>query len=459
MHRVRQSTSALVIGIFLLMGAEKARAADQPWKAGAARVNITPQKMMWMAGYGSRDKPAEGKLTDLWAKALVLEDAAGHRVVLVTFDLVGIDRALSQRVCSTLQEKFGFARNDIALCASHTHCGPVVENNLRPLHFLIVDAMQQQLIAEYTRELEKKLVAVVGDAVAQLAPREVRWGSSKATYAVNRRNNAEAKVVEIRQSGNIQGPFDHDVPVLAVLDGEKLTAVVFGYACHATVLSFYQWCADHPGFAQEQLEKNHPDCIAMFWAGCGADQNPLPRRTVERAKHYGQRLAVAVDEALLTTELNPVAPKITTSYAEIDLLLDALPTREQLEADTRSDNKYVVARAKMLLDQINNGKELAKSYPYPIAVWKLGDEVQFITLGGEVVVDYAIRLKAELAGPKTWVAGYSHDVMAYIPSRRVLQEGGYEGGGAMVYYGLPTIWAPDVEENIVAEVHRQIGGQ
>ena len=78
----------------------------------------------------------------------------------------------------------------------------------------------------------------------------------------------------------------------------------------------------------------------------------------------------------------------------------------------------------------------------------------WIALGGEVVVDYALRLKKEL-GP-VWVAGYANDVMAYIPSLRVLKEGGYEGAGAMVYYGLPTVWSPRVEELIVAAVRNQV---
>ena len=110
----------------------------------------------------------------------------------------------------------------------------------------------------------------------------------------------------------------------------------------------------------------------------------------------------------------------------------------------------------MLLDEMDNGKPLRQTYPYPVGVWRIGDEIQFVILGGEVVVDYAIRLKAELSGTKTWVAGYSNDVMAYIPSRRVLREGGYEGGGAMVYYGLPTVWSPEVENQVVKEVHRQV---
>ncbi len=437
-----------------------ATAAADGWKAGAAKINITPEKPLWMAGYGGRDKPAEGKQTDLWAKALVLEDAAGQRAALVTLDLVGIDRGVEQRVSQGLKEKFGLERQQIALCMSHTHCGPAVGRNLGPMHYYMLETQQQQLIDEYTAALEQKLIVVVGEAVAALAPSQLSWGSGRATYAVNRRANVEANVVNLRDAGQLQGPVDHDVPVLAVRKpDDTLSAVVFGYACHATVLSFFQWCADHPGFAQSELERNHPGCVALFWAGCGADQNPLPRRTVELARHYGQRLATAVDEVLLTTKLKEIAPKLTLSFREIDLQLDKLPTRAMIEEETKSTNKFVVSRAKLFLAQLDAGRPLSPSYPYPIGVWRLGDEVQFVTLGGEVVVDYAVRLKSELGGAKAWIAGYSHDVMAYIPSRRVLMEGGYEGGGAMVYYGLPTAWAPEVEESIVREVHAQIDAQ
>lgn len=433
------------------------RAVADGWKAGAAKVNITPTSPMWMAGYGARDRPAEGALTDLWAKSLALEDADGDRAVLVTMDLVGIDRDLSQDVCQQISDRFGIPRERIVLSTSHTHCGPVVGKNLGPIHYLIVDSTQQQRIREYSNELERKLVEVAGEAIAKLAPSQLSWGSGTATYAVNRRNNQEAKVVELRENGSLQGPVDHDVPVLAVHnEAGQLTAVAFGYACHATVLSFYQWCGDHPGFAQAELEENHPGCIALFWAGCGADQNPLPRRTIELAKHYGERLAVAVDEVLLTSQLKQVQPQLAASYREIELPLDQLPSREQIEAEAKSDNRFFAARGKLLLEELEKVGKLDETYPYPISVWNLGEDLQFISLGGEVVVDYALRLKSELKGKRTWVAGYAHDVMAYIPSRRVLHEGGYEGGGAMVYYGLPGVWSPEVEERIVAAVHEVV---
>ena len=427
------------------------------WRAGAATVMITPQQPMWMAGYAARTAPADGKLTELWAKALVLEDASRQRVVLITLDLVGIDRGLSESICDALGSKHGFARRDIAICTSHTHSGPVVRQNLSPLHYLVLDDKQQTLISRYAEFLQQQILEVVDQAIMQLAPSHLTWGSGEATFAVNRRTNPQDEVPKLRREKKINGPFDHDVPVLAVRDAQgALRAVVFGYACHATVLSGYQWSGDYPGYAQIELEKMYPGCTALFWAGCGGDQNPLPRRDVALAEHYGKRLALAVEAVLLTEEMEPVGAALQTHYQEIDLPLAELPTQGQLEVDAASDEKYIAARAKMLLAQMEAGESLRPTYPYPVQVWELGDQVQFVMLGGEVVVDYALRLKSELGGERIWVAAYANDVMAYIPSRRVLAEGGYEGGGAMVYYGLPTVWSPQLEQMIVDAVHEQL---
>ncbi|MCH7726694.1 MAG: neutral/alkaline non-lysosomal ceramidase N-terminal domain-containing protein [Planctomycetes bacterium] len=445
-----------IVAIYFLI-AISAVAANANWQAGAAKVNITPKQTLWMAGYGGRNHPAEGKLTDLWAKALVLKDGEGHQAVLVTLDLIGIDQQLSKSVCGDLAAKFQLRRDQIALCTSHTHTGPVVGKNLRPMHYELINDQQKKLVDKYAVELKKNIVAVVGQAIEKLAPASLTWGSGTASFAVNRRENRpESNVPKWRAEGKLKGPVDHDVPVLAVRDSNgKLKAVAFGYACHCTVLSFYQWSGDYAGFAQIELEKAHPDCVALFWAGCGADQNPLPRRQVELAKDYGRQLAKAVDE-VLSKKMKPVGGSVTTTYKEIALPLSVLPTIEQVKQDSQSKNKFVAARAKMFLADIAAGKPLPMNYPFPVQSWRIGDEIQFITLGGEVVVDFAIRLKTELRGKRTWVAAYSNDVMAYIPSRRVLREGGYEGGGAMVYYGLPTTWAPDVEKLIIDEVHRQL---
>ncbi len=441
--------SLVAIWLSLVLGLCVVSPVVAGWKAGAARVKITPEKPMWMSGYASRNHAAEGTLIDLWAKALVLEDEAGTQAVLITLDLVGIDRQTSRTICDAVQTRHNLPRAAIAICTSHTHTGPVVGTNLRSMYRKKLNPEQQRQIVDYTQSLTAKIAGVVDEAMKKLAPAQIASGLGKATFAVNRRNNREADVPELREKGELKGPVDHEVPVLTVRDADgKLQAVVCGYACHATVLSFYQWSGDWPGFAQLEIEKDHPGAIAMYWTGCGADQNPLPRRTVELAKNYGRQLANAVGE-VLAADMKPITGKLRLHYAEIDLPFAELPTKAAIQKDTHSTNEYIAARANMLLEQIESNGPLAKSYPYPIQVWELGNRVDFAILGGEVVVDYSIRLKTEWPKTSLWVASYSNDVMAYIPSRRVLKEGGYEGATSMIYYGLPTVWSPKIEDKIV----------
>lgn len=433
-----------------------AHAAEPGWKAGFATEKITPTKPMWMSGYASRTAPAEGTETDLWAKAAVLQDATGRTAVLVTLDLVGINRELSQQIAAPILDRHKLPREALCLSVSHTHCGPVVGTNLRAMYF--IDAEQSQRIDEYTAALPGKVAAAVDAAWARLEPVSLTWATGTAGFAVNRRENKEADVPAIRAKGQLKGPNDHTVPVLAARDsGGKLKGVIFGYACHATVLGFQKWCGDYPGFAMIDLEQANPGAVAMFFAGCGADQNPLPRRTVELAKGYGKQLADAV-QTVLAKPMNPVAPVWRGTYREISLPLAPLPTREQIAADTTNSNKFVAARAKVLLEKLAREGSLPSTYPYPVQTWRLGNDLTIVTLGGEVVVDYAVRLKKELDPTRTWIMGYSNDVMAYIPSVRVLKEGGYEGASSMIYYGLPTVWGAALEEDIVSEVHRQVKG-
>jgi len=468
-HRSRSavaSRSWIVVALRTLAGVAVAALTVQPggveagWRVGAAVEVITPPQPMPMAGYASRGaRHAEGTLTELYAKALALEDGRGERAVLVTLDLVGIERELSRAICARLESRHGLKRRQILLSASHTHTGPVVAKNLRPMHFELFDAADRQLVNDYAALLEERVDMAVGRALEALAPAEVVWGSGTAGFAVNRRNNPEAEVHQRRSAGTLAGPSDHAVPVLAVRRDGRLVAAAFGYACHCTVLGTMEWSGDYAGFAMQTVEAAHPGATALFWAGCGGDQNPLPRRTVELARQYGDELAASVN-AVLAGELRPVADRLQTSYREIPLAFGELPTREALVQQSESKNLYEASRARQLLARLAAGEPLPATYPYPLTLWRLGDEVRWHALGGEVVVDYALRLKAEtgdaaLGNRNVWVAAYSQDVMAYIPSRRVLLEGGYEGVGAMVYYGQPTAWSEQVEEQIVEAAHEQ----
>ncbi len=230
-----------------------------------------------------------------------------------------------------------------------------------------------------------------------------------------------------------------------------MLAVLFGYACHATTLSLNEWNADYPGYAQAELEQAFPGSVALFWAGCGGDQNPLPRKEIALAEHYGAELAARVGD-VINAPMAELQPKLATHFSLIDAPLKDIPTTEAIEKNKTSTNRFEVARANYLQRKMAKEGALKKSYPYPIGHWILGDKIDFVFLGGEVVIDYALRLKQERNGTNTWVAGYANDVMAYIPSLRVLKEGGYEGGESNVYYGLPSLWDASIEEAIISAI-------
>jgi hypothetical protein len=437
-------------GVFLASTA--AAATGQEWKAGVASVKINPEGSIWMAGYGSRTKPSEGQLHHLWAKALAVAGPAGKSAVLVSLDICGIGRPLSNEIRQALEAKYHLKKDQVTLACSHTHSGPVVATNLITMYPM--SASERERTRVYATQLRDSVVDVVGKALGALQPARLSWATGRCDFAVNRRDNDEKRVDDLRSGLALKGPVDHDVPVLAIEDTRRnLRAVVYGYACHCTTLQGYQLSNDWAGFASLAIEKLHPGVTALFVAGCGADQNPLPRRTVELAQKYGQTMAAAVED-VLKSPLRPITGALATAYEEIDLALGEIPDKPHWEQEAKSATPAVAERAKMLLRQIESQGSLQATYPYPVQIWRLGNGPLWIMLGGEVVVDYSSRLKRNLGSSRTWVSAYCNDVMAYIPSLRVLKEGGYEGATSMIYYGLPAPWSERVEDQVIGAVRK-----
>jgi hypothetical protein len=148
--------------------------------------------------------------------------------------------------------------------------------------------------------------------------------------------------------------------------------------------------------------------------------------------------------------MEQLTPRISMAYSEVHLSLTAPPTKEELsklvEELTGSEKNW----ASSLLEQLERGQTLSRGYPYPVQVWQLGEQT-IISLGGELVVDYAIEIK-RIFGQDSFVLGYSNDVMAYIPSARILREGGYEGASSQMVRGMPSTWNTNIETVILREV-------
>jgi hypothetical protein len=253
----------------------------------------------------------------------------------------------------------------------------------------------------------------------------------------------------------LKGPNDYAVPVLKVVSTKgKLCAVVFGYACHGSVLNIYQWNGDYMGYAQMELEQSYRGATAMFFQGAAGDQNALPRKTIPLARQYGKELACAV-ERVLEEDMRPLDPVLKTAYSEIELSMEAPPSEKELRNRIKTSSGFEQRWAQRLLNTVSQGKPLSTTCSFPMSVWRLGDQL-ILALGGEPTIEYALKFK-QLFGQESFIMGYSNDVMAYIPSSRILQEGGYEGETSQIAFGLPSKWKPDIENKIVQEMIKLAG--
>ncbi len=440
------------------------------WKAAAAKAVITPEVKLWMAGYAARKGPAEGKLQDLFAKTLILEDAQGVRFVWITMDLIGVPRSLRREVEQRAGEEFDLPSSHLLMNASHTHCGPMIrtyqpagENRPEMIAYSSIPAEQHEQRIEETRAyrqfLADQMVALIGRAIKDLRPARLLQSQAKCGFAMNRRLPRGSSFIN---SPNPSGPVDHSVPVLQVLgaDDQKL-AVLFSYACHNTTLGVMQFNGDYAGYAQQYLEEDHPGMIALFALGCGGDQNPYPRRLIPYVERHGRALATAVEAALIADPQAVVGSiRAKLDYATLDY--GRLPTKEELLRKSQSSDKYDSRHAEFLLEDLKHVGKLPTSYPCPVQVVSLGDDLTMIAIGGEVVIDYAVRLKREVDRKNLWVLGYSNDVFAYTPSRRVVLEGGYEGATSMRFPREnlhPAPWAPTIEQRIIGKVFELLKNQ
>ena len=424
-----------------------ARSAAQEFKAGFARVTITPERPIWLSGYASRTRPSEETLHDLHARAFALEDRRGTRVVLVSAEVIGFPRPMTEAIERRVASQHRLKPDQLILTSSHTHTGPVLRASLIGMYGL--NEEQAAEIERYSAWLEDRVVDVVGKAIADLSPARLSFTRTTADFGVNRRVPSPTG---IRFGANKDGPTDPDVPILKIeaLEG-RIRGLVVGYACHNTTFrgDSYRVSGDYSGVAMSQLEAAHPGAVALYVMGAGADIDPQPNGTADHVERHGGALARAVATAIKGRAMPLVGPVRLTSE-RLMLPIDPLPA-DELKKRLSDQNAFRRKHAERYLARLEKEGTLAADVPFTIQTLQFGDDLTLVALTGEVVVDYVLRLKREV-GDRIWVVAYSHDVPAYIPSVRILKEGGYEADFSMMYYDWPGPFKPEIEERIIGAV-------
>ncbi len=428
----------------LLAGCFTGRVPPGLIPVGSARVDISPPHAVRLMGYAARAQlPATTEIAQrIHARALAL-GAGPEAALLLTIDNCILPGAVTQTVRDRLGRRLGLAPERITLSVTHTHSAPCLQGAAPNIFAADLTAEDQTQIGAYTDFLIDQLEAAAAAALKDRQPARLAWGQGSVGFAKNRRSAG--------------GPVDHSLPLLRVSapDG-TLRAVFANYACHCTTLSggINAVHGDWAGVAAQALERDHPGIVALVAIGAGADSNPEPRGTLELVNQHGEALAREASR-LLASPLTALNHAPTCQLQTIQLPFQPHFTRPQWEA--RAAQAGIVGyHARKWLGRLDRGEAPAPTLPYPVQTWRFGDQLAMVFLGGELVVDYSLRLKRELDAARLWVNAYANDVPCYIPSRRILSEGGYEAESSLWYYDRPQQLAPEIEDLIINAVRDQL---
>src|SRR5262245_44619911 len=413
------------------------------YRVGVAQLDITPSHPIRLNGFGGRRAESEGVYQRIWARALAIEDESKEPALLMTVDVLGIPDDIRTELAHRFA-KAGLKPERLTITATHTHTGPMLKEANVTLFGVPIPKEHLANIDKYTAEFLDKLEAVGLEALKNRSPATLSYAIGKVGFAANRRTKG--------------GPVDHDLPVLLVHDAKtgKLRAVYTSYACHCVTLSHNEVGGDWAGFAAEEIQSAFPDSVALVSIGCGADANPSSGVTgdkIETARLQGREIANEVKRLSLSF-CAPVTGKLVTQTKSIELPLAPLPTGEQWQEKAKRTDA-IGHHARYQLEKLDRNEKLLTKIDYLNQTWSFGDSMAMAFLPGEVVVDFSLRLKKELDGQRLWVTAYANQAPCYIPSERVLKEGGYEGGGAMIYYDIPVPFKAGLEEPIVPAVKDQ----
>jgi len=451
----------LVAGLGSIAMGRTSYADELPWKVGIAKADITPTESVMLLGYPDRKGTSTGVAAKIWAKALALDDGQGGRGVVVTLDLVGIQAQMTtDRVFERIAKQTGLKREQIIFNASHTHTGPVVSlhPNLRyNVSYPDMTQTEADRTIRYAKKFQDQLVDVVVRSIAKLEPAKLSWGKGHARFVVSRRMPTSKGLVVMQ--ANPKGTADQIVPVLEVrgTDG-KVRVILFGAACHNVAAGGTNLVnGDFAGYAQDFIEERMPGVQAMFMEGCGADANPHPMGSLDLAKSHGRELG---QEVLRVAEgkLAPVRPPLTTVIERPQLPLQEL-SRHEIEAYLPLPN-FQARTAKHMLEVLDSGQELPKTYKSVVGLWRFNGDLTLVALPGEPVAEYVGLIEHAIGKDKLWIAGFNNDCFGYLPTARVVKEGGHEAIGITLWslgknvIGQVGFFAPGVENVIVDTVTR-----
>lgn len=462
--------SRIAAAALLLMSAAALRADEAPFQFGFSKVDITPAEPLRLSGYANRDKPFDGIDEPLFVRGMALRHGSeGPLHVLLSVDTIGFPGVLTREILARVAERHSLTASRFVVCCTHSHTAPHIARGLSNLFNTPPTPEEEAKLDAYADLVRDRCVQAVNEAVGALQPGKLQWSLGKAGFARNRRVLKDGIWTGFGE--NPDGPVDHSLPVLCITDlqGERIRGILFNYACHCTTFGgdYNRLNGDWAGYAAKMIEAAHPQAVALCTIGCGADANPErdSRRAFQIAQAQGTEIAEEVARLLGAGNLPVIESAVQSAQGYAGLPIDR-PDLNSLREAAKNSQPQIRRHAEIMLDIHRRMGRLPETYPMPVQVWRFGNEFAMVFLGGEVCVDYAFRIKRELAAAtdglaedRVWVTAYANDVFAYVAPERMRSEGGYEVDRSMIYYLQPGRWSSGTEDVILQRVHELFRGE
>ena len=400
-------------------------------KFGIARDLITPDVKTHMGGYGTLyGEYFTGIHDDIYVKTLVLDDG-NRKAVLVTYDLLMHDYALTEAIANYIHTKHGIEQDNLLVSYTHAHTGPALEG---------YDPGQAS--PEYEAFLLERTKSCIDRALVNVCEGRMEFGWVEGEWSINRRKVIDG---EMRNAPNLSGNRDRRLNILKITDTEgACRALLLNYACHPVTLGPTPWISgEYPGRLCQILDTDFYGCVSMFFQGAGGNTRPLVAAkaddkwrqcTFDDVDGMAQAMAVAVRRAVYSGQLEPVDLDLAARQFVVELEIEVYP-KEFFEKAALNDDVPDSPRkneARLVLERYDTTDNIVRLHA---CIIRLSDDLYMAMLCGEVCLEVKQEIEKVFAGKNLIFVGYG-DGTAYIPDDGLIDEGGYEVDGSVIEFCL-----------------------
>lgn len=418
-------------------------------RIGICKTDLTPQTPVPLAGFVHRKGQYESVASNIYARIAVFETvetdtSISSQGIIVTADLIWWGNELVERLQAECARRWGIGIERCLFHATHSHGGPQTATHLTP--------SLGEVDAAYIVWLEQRVIEGIQIAIQDLEPVTMERGETECEFAIHRRKLINGS---IEMAPNPDETIDRQVSVISFLNAtNKIKALLYHYACHPTTSDQNRLSSEFPGAAGKLLELQlGGNAVALFLQGFCGDVRPnlsidgqFYRGTQDDIDRFGCQLAEAVTH-VLNGPMRMISPSpLYGMVRQVELPFENVPSPKELEYSA-TQNEIYSEWASLLIEQRDQLRSSARAY---LQYFSFSNELAFIAANGELVSAYGMWLKKRTKGIVLPV-GYSNGMIGYVPTKRQLEEGGYESATSFRYFGLPGTFLEHIEEVIHSE--------